>query len=512
MTMRASLVIQAKDQASASLARIAATARQLSNNARRISANAPTAANALTKLSAAATVLPGKLRVASSVALRFAGSMGLKAVEKAAYGAGYAIGFTMRSMAGFALGAAKVGVGLAAAFAGLTIGNMFKVGAEFEKFETMLQTATGSASAAKSAMSWVQKFAETTPYQLAEVTDAFVKLRMSQIDPADGTLRSLGDAAAATGKTLSDAAEMMQDAMSFQFERLLEFGVRATQQGDKVTFNWVKNGKAMTQTVRKDALVVKAALTGIFDGNYGGASAAQSRTMSGIVSNLKDKWTGFLKMIADAGIYDRVKTVLQQLLGWVERLSKNGKLQAWAKAISDQLTVMLNRAVDFVTKTDWGSVVQGLKSIAGAMITVVGWIVKGAEAWGKWQADIQRRQDQMIVNAGPQNAKTFLGIQVTDGISQRRYDEALGRLNGAKPAPRTVKRPPPVKWPSGPAVAPPMLRRSGKQAANDVRVGGDILLRIESAPGTKASVSHMASANRNVPLRVKTGRAMAGPA
>ena len=92
--------------------------------------------------------------------------------------------------------------------------------AQFEKFQTVLETIEGSSEKAKASMDWVADFAAKTPYELNGVTDAFVKLKAYGIDPQTGALRSAGDAAAAMGKPLEQAVEALADAMTGENERL----------------------------------------------------------------------------------------------------------------------------------------------------------------------------------------------------------------------------------------------------------------------------------------------------
>jgi len=49
--------------------------------------------------------------------------------------------------------------------------------AEFERFQTVLETVEGSSEKAKQSMDWISDFAAKTPFELAKVTDAYVKLR-----------------------------------------------------------------------------------------------------------------------------------------------------------------------------------------------------------------------------------------------------------------------------------------------------------------------------------------------
>ena len=131
-------------------------------------------------------------------------------------------------------------------------GNVIKTSAQFEGFETALTTIEGSSDKAKKSMDWIAKFAAETPYELAGITDSFIKLRSRGFDPMDGTLQTLGDTASSMNKTLDQAVEAFTDAATMQFERLKEFGITSSQKGDQVTFSWQQNGKDMTKVVKKN--------------------------------------------------------------------------------------------------------------------------------------------------------------------------------------------------------------------------------------------------------------------
>jgi len=102
---------------------------------------------------------------------------------------------------------ASLGIRLGAlgAVLGFTFKNAFlDIGAEFERLETVLTTLEGSQARAKQSLGWIQDFATRTPYEITEVTEAFVRLRSYGIDPTNGTLATLGDTAAAMGKPIME--------------------------------------------------------------------------------------------------------------------------------------------------------------------------------------------------------------------------------------------------------------------------------------------------------------------
>lgn len=299
-----------------------------------------------------------------------AGQAGMRGLERASRAASSAIGSVARAAGRLAIrGAAVAGAGAGLLGGWLTAG-VIGTASKFEQFQTILENTEGSATAAKKAMSWVEDFAARTPYELDEVMAAFVQLKAYGLDPVDGTLRSLGDAAAGMGKNLMDAVEMIADAQTGEFERLKSFAITTKVQGEKVTFSYVKNGKAMSVTAKKNATDINRAIRSILDAKFAGQADKLSRTFAGMWANLKDVFTRFQKLVADAGIFDWLKGKLQVVLDKVNELSRNGTLQRWAEKISGWLEKAGQRLWDFATKTDWNKLGNDILTIAGAIRTL----------------------------------------------------------------------------------------------------------------------------------------------
>lgn len=252
----------------------------------------------------------------------------LKRVEKTAERVGQAIGTGMKIAA--AAGAAAL------SFLGKSV---IETSAEFETYQATLETIEGSSDRARKALDWIAEFGKKTPYDVSQVTEAFVKLKAYGIDPiANDSLRILGDTASAMGKPLNAAVEMFADATTMEFERLKEFGITAKQAGDSVTFSWNKNGKELTETVKKNSTEVRAFLLETLGDRFNGAMDRQSKTFRGMTSNIGDSWTDFQRRIGEAGFFANINSKLEGLLKTIDRLDSEGKLDAWANALSKTLS------------------------------------------------------------------------------------------------------------------------------------------------------------------------------
>ncbi|MEO1988841.1 MAG: tape measure protein [Martelella sp.] len=246
-----------------------------------------------------------------------------------------------RGLESFARQASLFAAAAATAFAGaMTVfgKSVISTSANFEQMTATLETIEGSSEKAKQSMDWVAEFAKTTPYELDQVASSFVRLRAYGLDPMDGTLRAVGDAASAMGKDLMSGVEAIADAATGENERLKEFGITASVAGNQVTYAWQQNGEQMTRTVKKNGVEITKTLTDIFNRRFGGAMDKQSKTWNGMWSNMLDTWTGFQKKVGDKGFFDSMKDRLGGLLDYIGQLDREGKLDQWAQSISDGLT------------------------------------------------------------------------------------------------------------------------------------------------------------------------------
>jgi hypothetical protein len=168
---------------------------------------------------------------------------------------------------------------------------------EFQKMEAVLTTALGSNSAAKAAMDQIVNFASTTPFQVDELTDSFVKLANRGFVPTMEQMRQMGDLASSVGKSFDQLTEAILDAQTGEFERLKEFGVKASAQGDVVQFTF----KGITTEVAKSDKAIQEYILslGQLEG-VSGSMEAIAATTGGAISNLQDNITQLFKNIGDS--------------------------------------------------------------------------------------------------------------------------------------------------------------------------------------------------------------------
>ena len=215
----------------------------------------------------------------------------------------------------------------------------------FERFRTALEAVEGSSGKARASMDWIESFAVKTPFELEQVTGAFVKLRSDGMDPTRGLLRTLGDAAAAAGKPLMRAVEAMTGAVSGDNRGLADFGIEARAvEGGKIRYEYEVGGETkIAEAMAADGAQIRQVLGGILDAKYrmrpaaahpssvkkfGGAMAEESKTFAGMLGNLADQWARFRNMVMASGLFDFLKGRLGALLDTLDRMAA-GKLGGW---------------------------------------------------------------------------------------------------------------------------------------------------------------------------------------
>lgn len=241
----------------------------------------------------------------------------------------------------FAKRAAKFAISIGTIMAGATAAfgkSVISTSAQFESYAATLETIEGSSEKAKASLDWIAEFAKTTPYDVAQATEAFVRMRAYGLDPMDGSLTAVGNAASAMGKTLMDGVEAIADATTGENERLKAFGITAAVAGDKITYTWRQNGVEMSKTLKKSGLEIAKFLKENFDQRFSGAMLRQSKTWNGMLANLSDSWVDFQLRVGEGGFFDTVKGHLGDLLDYIGKLDSDGTLDRWSKSLSTGLT------------------------------------------------------------------------------------------------------------------------------------------------------------------------------
>ncbi|MBS9780301.1 MAG: hypothetical protein KGV51_06715 [Moraxellaceae bacterium] len=210
-------------------------------------------------------------------------------------------------------GSALAGVGTA-----LGLNSLVETQREFDILNSQLITATGGTKQASEAFAELTKFASTTPYALEQSVQGFTQLKNLGLDPSMRSMRSYGNFAAAMGKDLSQMIEAVADASTFEFERLKEFGIKSSQQGDKVKFTF----QGVETTVAKNSKAIQEYLLAIGENKFGDAMANRAKTLDGAMSNLEDNFNSLKLTIVQSGIGEAIQGIVINMSDGLARMTE----------------------------------------------------------------------------------------------------------------------------------------------------------------------------------------------
>ena len=154
--------------------------------------------------------------------------------------------------------------------------DVFNTVASVEKMRASLVTVTGSIESANAAWDQMREFAKTTPFELDQSVQAFIRMKALGLDPTEEALRSFANTSAAMGTDLMQMVEAVADATTGEFERLKEYGIKASQDGEKVALTF----QGTTTTIGNNAKEIQSYLETIGNTNFADADIDQMERQS----------------------------------------------------------------------------------------------------------------------------------------------------------------------------------------------------------------------------------------
>jgi hypothetical protein len=309
----------------------------------------------------------------------------------------------------------QAGIGYLKEFASAAI----KTYANFEKMGAVLTNALGSKSAANKALKDLQRFASETPFQLEELTGSYLKLVNRGMQPTMDQMTLMGDLAASQGKSFDMLTEAILDATTGEFERLKEFGIRASRNGDMVALSF----KGLTQEVKltggaiQGALENFAAMPGV-----AGSMASMSATLSQAFSNFGDNVDMLAVKFGSAtgGFIYNVVSGFSAIIGEMadtrtesERLTDELiKSDRGYKTLEKGVNGLLGRYDELKAKTTLNKTEQEeLKTVINDLAEIVPLAATAFDKYGN-AIDINKEKVQEFVNT----QKELLKFQNADAI------------------------------------------------------------------------------------------------
>ncbi|WP_323883828.1 tape measure protein [Aeromonas caviae] len=289
---------------------------------------------------------------------------------------------------------------------------MFQTGDQAERLNVQLKAVMGSIASGKEASVWIQDFAKNTPLQLDEVTQVFVRLKAFGIDPMNGAMQGIVDQAFKLGGGFEEVqgislalgqAWAKQKLQGEEILQLIERGVPVWQLLEQVTGKNTAELQKLSEAGKLGRDTIQALMNEIA-AQSSGAAANNMSLLSGLISNAQDNLAKFYRMVAENGALTWLKNQLASLNREFDQMAQDGRLQAWAKRLSD------------------GIVGLG-ESIKAFIQTVYAWrdaLLVMAQAWyglkiAGWIADLRGLYGQFI--ALPAATATAAGGMTTAGTA-----------------------------------------------------------------------------------------------
>lgn len=289
---------------------------------------------------------------------------------------------------------------------------LFQTGDQAERLSVQLKAVMGSIEGGKQASAWIQDFAKNTPLQLDEVTQVFVRLKAFGIDPMNGSMQGIVDQAYKLGGGFEEVqgislalgqAWAKQKLQGEEILQLIERGVPVWQLLEQVT----GKNTAELQKLSEAGKLGRDTIQGLMNeiaAQSGGAAANNMGLLSGLISNAQDNLAKFYRMVTENGSLTWLKNQFAQLNAEFDLMAKDGRLQAWAKRLSDGIV----------------SLGETLKSFIQTAVQWRAELVIMAQAWfglkvASWIADLRGLYGQFI--ALPAATATAAGGMTTAGTA-----------------------------------------------------------------------------------------------
>ncbi|WP_429186909.1 tape measure protein [Aeromonas veronii] len=259
---------------------------------------------------------------------------------------------------------------------------MFQAGDQAERLDVQLKAVMGSIAGGKEASAWIQDFAKNTPLQLSEVTQVFVRLKAFGIDPMAGAMQGIVDQAFKLGGGFEEVqgislalgqAWAKQKLQGEEILQLIERGVPVWQMLEQVTGKNTAELQKLSEAGKLGRETISALMNEIAAQSRG-AAADNMSLLSGLISNAQDNLAKFYRMVAENGALAWLKNQLANLNAEFEVMARDGRLQAWAKRLSDGFISMGETLKSLIqTLYEWRTALTVLAQ-AWVGLKIAGWI------------------------------------------------------------------------------------------------------------------------------------------
>ncbi len=249
----------------------------------------------------------------------------------------------------FSLRTALMGFG-----AGIVIRDVISTSNAFEQYRKTLSTLEGTQTAAAKKWKELLDFAQDTPFRIGEVMKSYMTMKAYGLDPTIEAMRALGDTAAAFGDKqvfgrIAFALGQINSAgklMAQDLNQLIQAGINVNEVLSGAFNVTKKDIDKLNDAIASGAVSMKdvyEAFIHYMESRFGGQ-------MSRLMDTLKGQWEVFISYVEQvedklmsSGLGKYLAASLRVVNDQIERLKKEGKLDEWAKSVSDAVVRVFER-------------------------------------------------------------------------------------------------------------------------------------------------------------------------
>jgi hypothetical protein len=217
-----------------------------------------------------------------------------------------------------------------AVFAGARLaGEIATVGSRFEDLQDSLTLVFGGEQNAQQAFKEIKTFAQTTPFQIDDVTKAFIGLKSAGIEPTTDMLQTFAD----TASVATDTKGTFEALITF-FQRSAAGGAslvelnRINDRGIDIFGRLEKEiGKSRTELsefgqTAEGSKVIQEALLKVLKRDFGGAMALKMDNLSTMTSNMTIAFKDLADEVFKSGLGDLLKGITTHLTNMAMAIGK----------------------------------------------------------------------------------------------------------------------------------------------------------------------------------------------
>lgn len=221
--------------------------------------------------------------------------------------------------------AAAAAVGLGA----VTAVKVAQTGAEFENLKLSLQAVYGSAAAGDAAFDQIRSFAQEMPFQVQDLSKAFIQLKTAGIEPTRELLMTYADASSVAMDSLGAFQAMVRITQRSasgglgleELEQISDRGIPVYEILAKRVGVSRQEISKMGETAEGAAELMKHFQDGLKEG-FGGTVALKMETLNQKLSNMGDAFDGLaLTIFEDTGVGAGMKALVDMATDFANELS-----------------------------------------------------------------------------------------------------------------------------------------------------------------------------------------------